>query len=41
METMIKHEAISMRQSSEWGMRGFQAALTRIEDQIQWEKNGE
>jgi hypothetical protein len=40
-EAMIKNEATSMRQSSEWGMRAFQSSFPRIKDRIRWEKNGE
>jgi hypothetical protein len=37
----IKREATSMRQSSEWGMRGVQASFPRLKDTLPYEEYGE
>ena len=40
-EMEIVKNATSMRQSSEWGMRAFQASFSRIKDRISLEFRGE
>ena len=40
-EMEIAKDATSMRQSSEWGMRAFQASFPRIKDRISLELRGQ
>jgi len=40
-EMEIAKDATSMRQSSEWGMRAFQASFPRIKDRITMEERGQ
>ncbi len=37
----VNRDATSVRQLSEWGMRGLQGAFPRLKDRIPWEENGE
>jgi hypothetical protein len=37
----IAHDATSMRQSAEWGMRAFQSSMPRIKDRMKFEERGE
>jgi len=38
---LVNSEASSLRQSSEWGMRGLQGSFPRIKDHFLYEENGE
>ena len=38
---LVNSDASSLRQSSEWGMRGLQASFPRIKDRFIYEENGE
>ena len=40
-DLVINREATSMRQSAEWGMRGFQASFPRLKDKMKYEEGGE
>jgi len=40
-ESQQHREAISVRQSAEWGNRGFKASFPRLHDTIQYEEYGE
>jgi len=37
----INRDATSVRQMSEWGMRGLQSSFFRLKDRIRWEECGE
>ena len=39
-EREMNKEAVSMRQSAEWGMRAFQSSFPRLKDRIPWEVYG-
>ena len=41
LEARRKNQATSMRQSSEWGMRGFQASFPRLKDPFYYETSVE
>ena len=41
LQREIKRQATSLRQTSEWGMRGFQSSFPRIKDRFKFEYNGE
>ncbi len=38
---LVNSEASSLRQSSEWGMRGLQGSFPRFKDRFLYEENGE
>ena len=40
-DIIVNKQATSMRQSAEWGMRGFQSSFPRLYDKIKYEENGE
>jgi len=40
VDIIVNEEAISLRQSSEWGMRGLQGAFPRLKDPLQYEEYG-
>jgi hypothetical protein len=40
-ERGIAHDATSMRQSAEWGMRAFQSSMPRLKDHMKFETCGE
>lgn len=40
-EYKLQREATSMRQTSEWGMRGMQGSFPRLKDRIKYEEGGE
>jgi len=37
----VNRDATSVRQMSEWGMRGLQGSFPRLKDRIRWEERGE
>ena len=37
----VNRDATSVRQLSEWGMRGLQGSFPRLKDRILWEERGE
>jgi hypothetical protein len=37
----LNRQATSLRQMSEWGMRGLQASFPRLKDRLKWEETGE
>jgi hypothetical protein len=37
----VQRQATSVRQLSEWGMRGLQASFPRLKDRLMWEEKGE
>ena len=37
----VNRDATSVRQLSEWGMRGLQGSFPRLKDRIPWEEHGE
>lgn len=37
----VNRDATSVRQLSEWGMRGLQGSFPRLKDRIKWEERGE
>ena len=41
LDVRIKRAATSMRQSAEWGMKGFQASFPRMKDCLDYEEHGE
>ena len=41
MEHGIVHDATSMWQSAEWGMRAFQSSMPRLKDCMKFETRGE
>jgi len=41
LDVRIKRAATLMRQSAEWGMRGFQASFPRMKDCFDYEERGE
>jgi hypothetical protein len=41
VEHGIAHDATSMRQSAEWGMRAFQSSMSHLKDCIKFETRGE
>jgi hypothetical protein len=40
-EREVKSQATSLRQTSEWGMHGFQSSFPRVKDRFKFERNGE
>jgi len=40
-ELSLNEDATSLRQSAEWGMRGFQGSFPRLTEDIVYEKDGE
>jgi hypothetical protein len=41
VEHEMAHDATSMRQSAEWGMRAFQSPIPRLKDRMKFETRGE
>ncbi len=41
VERGIAHDATSMRQPAEWGMRAFQSSMPRLKDHMKFETHGE
>ena len=39
--TSVNRDATSVRQLSEWGMRGLQGSFPRLKERIRWEERGE
>jgi hypothetical protein len=41
LEMAVNEQATSMRQTSEWGMNGFQRSFPRMQDRYRYEENGD
>jgi hypothetical protein len=39
--SQVQRQATSVRQLSDWGMRGLQASFPRLKDRLMWEEKGE
>jgi hypothetical protein len=38
---LVQRDATSLRQTAEWGMRGFQGSFPRMKDRFHYEQDGE